>query len=305
MNGRMNVLVTGGAGFIGSHLVRAIVELGHQVFALDDLSSGKLENLPSGVTFLHKSVVDLAGLEVHNIDVIYHLAAIASVPKSVDNPMETFVVNVGGTVNVLEAARLASVKKVVFASSCAVYGDCYKKMGELDIPRPLSPYAWSKLVCEQYCDMYTKLYSLPTVCLRYFNVFGEKQALSSQYGLVVPRFINCATHNISLPIYGDGKQTRDFIFIDDAIDATILSSKEEMTGVYNVGSGDNTSISDLAGLIISITGSKSCIEFHEPRAGDPLHTRANVSRIMKEGFVPGWSLEAGLRRTIGHARKFL
>lgn len=299
----MKVLVTGGAGFIGSHLVRALIRLGHLVLVIDDLSTGKLENLPLGITFLNRSILNASILEIafKGIDTVYHLAAIASVPKSIDNPMETFRVNVGGTINVLEAARVNKVRKVILASSCAIYGNSDGTMLELDPPQPLSPYAWSKLIGEQYCRMYSEEYSLPTICLRFFNVFGERQALDSQYGLAIPKFINAATNGNSLPIYGDGKQTRDFIFVDDVVNATILSSKNEMTGIYNVGSGNSTSIIDLARLIIKVVESKSLIEFHEPRIGDPLHTNANISKITKEGFIPEWNLEAGLRRIISRA----
>jgi UDP-glucose 4-epimerase len=220
---------------------------------------------------------------------------VASVPKSVDNPILTFETNINGTINVLEAAAVAKVKKVVFASSSAVYGD-RELMTETDRTHPLSPYAVSKLIGEELCSVYSQMYSLPTVCLRYFNVYGERQSGET---LAVPTFIDCANNNKPLPIYGNGEQTRDYVFVDDVVAATITAMlSEKMTGAYNVGSGKSISVNELAKTIIKLTKSKSVIEYREARKGDPLHTRANINKIRKEGFVPQWSIKAGLRRLI-------
>jgi UDP-glucose 4-epimerase len=212
-----------------------------------------------------------------------------------ENPLLAFQENINSTLNVLEAATRAKVKKVVFASSCAVYGDL-DLMTETDKPHPLSPYAVSKLIGELLCQAYTEIYALPTVCLRYFNVYGERQALTSNYGLAVPKFIDCAKNNLPLPIYGTGEQTRDYVFVDDVVAATIFSTK--LTGVYNVGSGQSLSINELAKTIIHLTKSYSMVEYHEARKGDPLHTRANINKIRKEGFYPQWKIKEGLRRII-------
>lgn len=299
----MRVIVTGGAGFIGSHVTRKLIERGCKVIVLDDLSTGRPGNVPLEAELIQETVTSLSALcsLFNDTDYVFHLAAIASVPESVDNPLKTFEVNVGGTVNVLEAAKKCGVKKVVFASSSSVYGNgsCYSQK-ETDNVDPLSPYALSKLIGEWYCDMYTRVYSLPTVSLRLFNVYGERQSLSSKYGLAVPTFINCAVNNLPLPVYGDGSQSRDYVFVDDVVEAILLSLKPGMTGEYNVGSSDSVSVEDLAKLIVRITGSSSCIEHHEPRKGDPSHTCAGMSKIMKEGFSPKWCLEAGLKRIIQH-----
>ena len=166
-------------------------------------------------------------------------------------------------------------------------------MTETDKPHPMSPYAVSKLIGEELCAVYSQIYSLPTVCLRYFNVYGERQSGET---LAIPTFIDCARKNIPLPIYGTGEQTRDYVFVDDVVEATIISTA--LTGVFNVGSGKSVSVNELAKAIIKLTKSKSDIEYHEARPGDPLHTRANMNKIRKQGFVPEWSIKEGLRRMI-------
>jgi UDP-glucose 4-epimerase len=289
----MNTIVTGGAGFIGSHLVRKLLDIGHKVLVIDNLSTGKLENLPDK-SLINDSLNNVSKLTdlFHNKDAVFHLAAIASVPHSMENPLLAFEVNINTTLNVLEAARRAKVKKVVFASSSAVYGD-RGLMTETDKPHPLSPYAVSKLIGEELCIAYSQIYALPTVCLRYFNVYGERQSGET---LAVPTFIDRARQNLPLPIYGDGEQTRDYVFVDDVVKATIFATL--LTGVYNVGSGQSVSVNDLAKTIIKLTKSKSIVEYHAARKGDPLYTRANINKIRKEGFYPLWKIKEGLRRLI-------
>lgn len=301
----MKTVVTGGAGFIGSHLAKALVDRGYEVLVIDDLSTGKPGNIPPEAEIMQGTVFNTSDLIVafNKADIVFHLAAVASVPESIYNPVKTFNTNVVGTVNVLEAAKQTGVKKVIFASSCAVYGDADNHVQtETDQPNPISPYALGKLVAEWYCNMYSKMYSLPTVCLRYFNVFGRRQARSSSYGLAVPTFIDCAADGCSLPVYG-GSQTRDYVFVDDVVEANILSMADKMTGVYNVGSGKSTSIIDLAKLIIEISNSKSVIEYLKPREGDPNHACADISKIVKEGFTPKWTLRGGLEEMVHRSNK--
>jgi UDP-glucose 4-epimerase len=295
----MNTIVTGGAGFIGSHLVRSLLALGHQVLIIDNLSTGKVENLPIQNILINDSLNSVSKLVTlfYRKDIVFHLAAQASVPRSIENPRLTFEVNIDGTMNVLEAAVHAGVRKVVFASSSAVYGNGAELMTETDEPRPLSPYAVSKFIGELLCISYTSTYSLPTVCLRYFNVYGERQSLTSQYGLAVPKFIDCAKKDLPVPIYGTGAQTRDYVFVDDVVEATILAA-DKLTGVYNVGNGKSVSVNELAKTIIQLTKSYSMVEYHEARKGDPLHTKASINKIRGEGFYPKWSLKEGLRRII-------
>lgn len=303
------VVVTGGAGFIGSHLVRELLARGVHVAVLDDLSTGKIENVPAGVELVCKSVAEthlqkdffnsyIVGL-FRGADYIFHLAAIASVPQSVKEPETAYKVNVGGTIEVLKAARATGVKKVILASSCAVYGMTdSKKQDEKLPPSPISPYARTKLQAEEYCKYYSEHYGLPTACLRYFNVYGEGQNPHSQYALAVPAFIHNAKQGLPLTIYGDGKQSRDFIFIDDIINATIYAAESDMGGVYNVGSGKSTSVNTLAKDILRLTGSKSQLLYSEPRQGDPRHACADITKLVSAGFNPKWSLKQGLGRII-------
>jgi UDP-glucose 4-epimerase len=295
----MKVLVTGGAGFIGTHLCKLLLEQGYHVTILDDLSTGSSDHVLPGINLVKDSVISPHSIQsvFDGVDTVFHLAALASVPKSIEDPTRTFLVNVVGTVNVLSLSVKAKVRKFVFISSSSVYGDGGdEKQKECSPTNPLSPYAMSKLVGEQYCDLYGSLYGLQTVYLRYFNVYGEG---SSPYGLVIPIFINLAKKNMPLPVYGDGEQTRDFIFVDDAVHAALFLSKDVFKGVYNAGSGRSVSVNQLAKMIIELTGSKSRIEYHEARKGDALRTLADINKIKEAGFQPKWSLEDGLRRMVG------
>jgi UDP-glucose 4-epimerase len=295
----MKVLVTGGAGFIGTHLCKLLLEQGYHVTILDDLSTGSSDHVLPGINLVKDSVISPHSIQsvFDGVDTVFHLAALASVPKSIEDPTRTFLVNVVGTVNVLSLSVKAKVRKFVFISSSSVYGvGGDEKQKECSPTNPLSPYAMSKLVGEQYCDLYGSLYGLQTVYLRYFNVYGEG---SSPYGLVIPIFINLAKKNMPLPVYGDGEQTRDFIFVDDAVHAALFLSKDVFKGVYNAGSGRSVSVNQLAKMIIELTGSKSRIEYHEARKGDALRTLADINKIKEAGFQPKWSLEDGLRRMVG------
>jgi len=297
----MDVVVTGGAGFIASHLVKKLLSRGNKVSVFDDLSTGNVRNVPAGAHLIVGSVLDKNALShaFQDTDYVFHLAAIASVPLSVEEPELTHRVNVEGTRLVLEAASEAVVKKVIFASSSSVYGDSAEPTQDEDTStNPLSPYARSKLEAEVLCSDYRLSRGLSTVCLRYFNVYGEGQNADSGHALVIPAFIKSARANVPLVIYGDGKQTRDFIYIEDVVDATIHAAESSMTGIYNIGSGESTSINVLAAKVIKLTMSNSRLLFKGTREGDPEHTRAGTKKVELAGFTPSWTLTAGLRRMI-------
>ncbi|RZN44095.1 MAG: SDR family oxidoreductase [Methanophagales archaeon ANME-1-THS] len=304
----MNAIVTGGAGFIGSNLVEKLLEEEHEVSVLDDLSTGTLENLKAfrgrkKLTFIHGSITDRNLLTelLKGAECVFHQAAIPSVQKSVENPLVTNEVNVNGTLNVLVAGKECDVEKVVYASSCAVYGDTSELPIREDIkPDPKSPYAVSKLTGEQYCTTFSEVYGLKTVCLRYFNVYGPKQDPSSEYAAVIPRFITRVLANKPPIIYGDGTQTRDFIFVQDVVTANIQAA-ERGAGVLNIASGKSISINELADKIIEMAG-KNLEPVYEPeRPGEIKHSLASIARAEKElNYRPRFDLEKGLTETIGY-----
>ncbi len=297
----MKILITGGAGFIGSN----IVEHFHQtddVIVLDNLRSGFKRNLAGfRATFVRGSVTDKAAVEnaARGADYIFHLAALVSVPESVENPRETVDINVHGTLNVLEAARTHGVKKVVISSSAAIYGDnpVVPKV-ELMVPEPKSPYAITKLDAEYYAKMYTSEFAVPVVCLRYFNVFGPRQNPKSQYAAAVPIFIDRAIRNQDITIYGDGEQTRDFVFVKDVVAANVLAARSAATGVFNIACGGRITINDLARTIIALTKSSSTIIHAGERAGDVKHSQADIGLATALGFRPAYTLQEGLKPTI-------
>lgn len=297
----MKILITGGAGFIGSN----IVEHFHQtddVVVLDNLRSGFERNLAGfRATFVRGSVTDKAAVEnaARGADYIFHLAALVSVPESVENPRETVDINVHGTLNVLEAARTHGVKKVVISSSAAIYGDnpVVPKV-ELMVPEPKSPYAITKLDAEYYAKMYTSEFAVPVVCLRYFNVFGPRQNPKSQYAAAVPIFIDRALRNQDITIYGDGEQTRDFVFVKDVVAANVLAARSAATGVFNIACGGRITINDLARTIITLTKSSSTIIHAGERAGDVKHSQADIGLATALGFRPAYTLKEGLKPTI-------
>ena len=300
------VIVTGGAGFIGSHLAKELAGQGYQTIILDDLSTGKIENIKEllkndGVEFIRGSVTDLSLLKELFKDAynIFHLAAIPSVPRSIDNPRASHDVNVSGTLNVLLAAQGNSAKKVIYASSSSVYGDTPTRLkGEDKMPNPLSPYAVTKLAGEYYCLVFHQVYGLPTVCLRYFNVYGPRQDPTSQYAAVIPRFITRAFEGNSPIILGDGEQTRDFTFIKDVVAANILAAESDAYGLFNIAQGKSITINELAKLVTTIMGKNIELIHQEPRAGDVRHSLADISRARAFGYEPKYSLEEGLRETI-------
>jgi len=304
-------IVTGGAGFIGSHLARELYERGYKVTILDDLSTGKKENIADllarpleegNVTFVHDSILKSPLLRklFTGIDYVFHLAAIASVPASIRDPFYSHIVNLTGTLNVLEAARASKVKKVIFFSSAAVYGDTpVLPQTEGMLPAPLSPYAVTKLAGEYYCNVFKNAYQLDTISLRFFNVYGPRQDPNSQYAAAIPKFIIKVLGRESPVIFGSGKQTRDFIYVKDAAAAAIMAAESPAAGVYNVAMGKTITVNELVRLILNITGKDLKPVYQDARPGDILHSLADTSMIRALGYNPRFSLEAGLKETIG------
>jgi UDP-glucose 4-epimerase len=300
----MKFVVTGGAGFIGSHVVEALAG-SHTVVVLDNFSSGKPENLEGfsdRITCIRGSINDLALLKeaCKGADGIFHLAAIASVAKSVDNPLATHETNLTGTLNVLLAARDCGVKKVVFSSSSAVYGDepTLPKREDM-VPVPLSPYAVSKLAGEYYCNVFFTLYGVETVSLRYFNVFGPRQDPQSEYAAVIPKFIARLLNRQAPLIFGDGKQTRDFVYVRDVVKANLLAMQSTTTGTFNIGSGIRIDLTTLAGKLARIMEIQLPPEYGEPRSGDIRDSVSDITAVKKAlGYKTAYSLEKGLEETI-------
>ncbi len=300
------VIVTGGAGFVGSHLAEELVNRVYHVTILDDLSTGKIENIEDllkndNVEFIQGSVTDLILLQklFKGVQYVFHQAAIPSVPRSIEDPYTSHEVNMTGTLNVLLAAKAQAVRKVIYASSSSVYGDTPTLPQREDmILSPMSPYAVAKLAGEYYCQVFHYVYGLPTACLRYFNVYGARQDPNSQYAAVIPRFIRWVGSGESPVIFGDGEQTRDFTFVKDVAGANILVAESEACGVFNIGWGRSTSINRLAELITELVGNKIKPIHQEPRPGDIRHSLADISRAKAFGYEPGYSLEAGLARTL-------
>ena len=302
-----HILITGGAGFIGSHLARHFAEQA-EVTVLDDLRSGHAGNL-EGVRcrFLPGSILDAAALKqaIAGAEEIYHLAAMISVPESVAKPAECAELNTEGTRRVLEAALTAGARKVVLASSAAIYGDnpTVPKLESM-LPEPKSPYAETKLAGEKLLEQYRVTHGLGTTSLRFFNVFGPRQDPRSAYAAAVPIFIAKALCDDPISIHGDGGQTRDFIHVTDIVAALAYTGdSKDMSGTYNVGYGQSQSILALAQEIIQLTGSKSKIEYLPPRAGDIRHSVASTERLLSAGWKPQSSVSVGLAETIAAFRR--
>jgi UDP-glucose 4-epimerase len=299
-------LVTGGAGFIGSHLVESLVKRGYQVTIIDDLSSGKIARLEAliqndAVQFFQGSVADLALLQkiCQGVQYVFHEAAVVSVVGSLAAPMKSHHTNLTGTLNVLLAARDNGVQKVILASSSAVYGaNPALPQHENQLPDPLSPYAVTKLAAEYYCRVFQQVYELPTVCLRYFNVYGPRQDPGSEYAAVIPKFIQRALAGQPLIIYGDGEQSRDFVFVGDVVEANILAAESKASGIYNIGAAKAITINRLAELVIQAFGAKVKIVHDEARPGEAKHSLADISLARDFGYLPRCELEDGLGKVI-------
>ncbi len=299
-------LVTGGAGFIGSHIVEALVARGDKVRILDDFSTGAIENLSAvngQVDVIDADIRDQDAVTaaVKDVELIFHQAAFVSVPLSLQQPEVCFDVNVRGTQNLLEAARGAGVRKVVLASSAAVYGDSQRMPLQEDSPlRSLSPYAAAKQTNEVFADLYTRVYDLPVVALRYFNVFGPRQAPDSDYAAVIPIFIRNLINGERPVIYGDGTQTRDFIYIEDVVNANLAVAKHaHSVGMhFNVCTGKAVSILNLLETLSELFPESPVPKFIEARRGDILHSVGDATLLEEvTGFKPLVSLKAGLQKT--------
>lgn len=302
----MKALVTGGAGFIGSHLVEALVRRRHQVRVLDNLSTGTLRNLQSvhrRIEFLKGDVRDEKILRraVRGTQVIFHQAALRSVPKSVARPMEYHEVNTTATLCLLGWAHRYRVRRVVYASSSSVYGQTPLPQREQMRPCPQSPYAASKLGGETYCGMFARLHGLETVALRYFNVFGPRQSLESEYAVVVPKFVTCLLRGGFLPIHGDGLQTRDFTYVENVVQANLKAAMAPRVSgeVFNVATGRRHSVRNLARVLSRLLARRLRLNFTPARAGDVAHTWADIEKAKRFlGYHVTVPWEEGLHRTV-------
>lgn len=301
----MKYLVTGGGGFIGSHLSRRLATGRHEVVVLDNFSTGRRDNLSGApVTVIEGDIRDFATVAevMQGVDVVFHHAAVCSVQRSVEDPLTSHEVNVTGTLNVLEAARGAGVRRVVFASSSSVYGDAEQQMKLESLPpAPLSPYAVTKLAGEFYCRLYSQLFGVETVVLRYFNVFGPRQEPDSEYAAVIPKFLLAIMSQAQLQIYGDGTQTRDFTYVDNIVQANLAAAESSAANgqVMNIACGERWSLLDLVGRLEQILQCKVALAFREQRAGDVLHSQASIAAAQKLlAYVPAVDFDEGIRRTV-------
>ncbi|HIH62506.1 MAG TPA: SDR family oxidoreductase [Methanobacteriales archaeon] len=299
-----NVIVTGGLGFIGSHLTDRLLKDGNMVTVIDDCSTGSINNLTMKD---HENLKIIKGnitkLDLEKIfkgkDYIFHQAALASVEESVKNPIKCHEINATGTLKVLQAAKKCNITKVLNASTSAVYGDNPNKpLNENETLKPLSPYAASKVSAESYCNVYTQCYGLETVSLRYFNVFGPRQNPRLEYAAVIPRFINAILSGKKPIIYGDGNQTRDFIYVEDVVEANILLAESKFTGPVNIATGKSITINKLLEVIEDILEVDIKPIHHDPRPGDITDSKADVSLLKSLGFKKITKLKSGLEKTI-------
>ncbi|MDA7979101.1 MAG: SDR family oxidoreductase [Pirellulales bacterium] len=305
-------LVTGGAGFIGSNIVTALVERGDQVRVLDNLSTGSLENLAdvsSEIELFEGSVLDrdLVEQAVAGVDVIFHEAALASVPASVERPLDSHAVCATGTVQMLDCARQAGVQRLVYAASSSAYGDqptAAKR--ELDPLTPISPYGAAKLAGELYCQAFTATYGFETVGLRYFNVFGPRQDPGSPYSAVIPLFITAILEGRKLIVFGDGQQSRDFVYVGNVVQANLLAAeKPRVAGqVFNIGTGRSVTLLRLLAALRDLLETEFEVDFQPPRAGDVRDSLADITQARTQlGFDPDIEFEDGLRRSIEYYKQ--
>jgi nucleoside-diphosphate-sugar epimerase len=303
----MKVLVTGGGGFIGSHIVDMALNSGYEVNILDNFSTGRRQNIEHVKSDVNLYEGDLRSYHtvheaVRGCDVIFHLGALPSVPRSVRDPITSNQVNVDGTLNVLNAAKDCGVRKIIQASSSSVYGanPALPKV-ETMLPQPKSPYAVSKLTMEHYASVFHQLYGLEVVSLRYFNVFGPRQDPNSQYSAVIPKFIDAIKAGREILIHGDGKQSRDFTFVENVVHANFLAAGSSNGGgqVYNVGLNNQVSLNQMLALLFEMCGRDTKVIYTEERIGDVKHSRADNTKIIEDfGFTPQVSFEDGLRKTV-------
>jgi UDP-glucose 4-epimerase len=308
------ILVTGGAGFIGSHIVDALVERGLQVRVLDNLSTGRLENLEQSrekIDFIEADLTDATAVAraVTGIDCIFHQAALASVPRSVSQPLETHAACATATLTLLTAARKAGVKRVVYAGSSSAYGDQpTSTKRESDLPLPISPYAVAKLAGEQYCQAFAAMKAVETVTLRYFNVFGPRQDPNSEYSAVIPKFITTLLSGKSPVIFGDGKQSRDFTYVADVVQGNLKAAEaENVSGhVLNVASGGRVTLLELIAHLNKLLGTKLQPKHDDPRPGDIRESQADITLARQHlGFEPKFDLEQGLKLSIEYYKSIV
>ena len=309
-----SILVTGGAGFIGSNLTEALLRKGHRVRVLDNFSTGKRANLILDETYPSLEIVEgdirdfaLCQKAMKGMEYVFHQAALASVPQSVEDPLTANAVNVEGTLNVLLAAKSEKVRRFIYASSCAVYGDdpILPKREDM-VPVPLSPYALQKYIGERYGRLFSQLYGLETVALRYFNIFGPKQDPNSIYSAVIPRFIDALTDERSPIVFGDGEQSRDFVYIDNVVQANLLAmfAKHLYGEVINIGCGKKTSLNRLLDVLKEILGSKVSAIYQEARKGDIRESLADIQKGKEIlNYKPQVGIEAGLKMTVDYFKR--
>jgi UDP-glucose 4-epimerase len=300
-------LVTGGSGFIGSHLVEGLLARGVTVRVLDNFATGKRENLAAvadKIEVLEGDVRNLTTVRtaMRKVEVVFHEAALPSVERSVKNPLESNEVNITGTLNILLAARDAGVQRVVHAASSAAYGNSLTLPKEETMtPQPLSPYAISKLAAEQYARVFYELYGLSTISLRYFNVFGPRQDPTTQYAGVIAKFITCALEGRPFPVFGDGEQSRDFTYVANVVDANLLAAEAKIDGapLMNIAYGQRASLNQIVDMLNELTGQNLSTQYGPERAGDVRHSHANIQRAKELiGYAPKVDLLEGLRRTL-------
>lgn len=293
------ILITGGAGFIGSHLATELLKTEYSIRIIDNLYTGQKENVPNNAEFIQGDIRNISDLKnaLNDIECVIHLAAHVSVPESVKNPMLDFDINVKGTLLLLEEVRKQNVEKFIFASSAAIYGTTGKKIPETYEQKPNNPYGFNKLMGETYCQQYSRLYGIKATILRYFNVYGPKKK-----GNAVDVFIRNALAKNPLTISGEGSQFRDFVYVKDVVRATIECLMSDRYGeIYNVGTGIATKVIDLAKEIITATETNSKIMFGPQRQGDIMGITADITKINSDlSYVPKYSIEEGLIETIKH-----
>lgn len=309
----MKYLVTGGAGFIGSNITKKLVEKGESVRVLDNFSTGNIDNLNAVINDIELIDGDIRDFwvvkkAVEGIDYILHQAALPSVPRSVENPLTSNVVNVNGTLHLLEAAKNGGVKKMVMASSSSVYGDAVELPKHEGMrPSPLSPYAVTKLTNEYYLKVYWELYKFPTVALRYFNIFGPQQDPNSAYAAVFPKFIEALLKGKQPTVFGDGEQSRDFTYIDNCVQANLLAAtNDDICGDYfNVGCNGQFTLNETLDILREIIGCDIKAIYQDERAGDIKHSYASIDKLAKFGYEPEVEFKEGVRRTVEYYRKQL
>jgi len=308
------VLVTGGAGFIGSHIAEALVNRGHHVRVLDNLSTGHLSNMADfrdRIEFIHGDLLDMPTVvrAVEGVQYVFHQAALASVPRSVERPLDTHAACVTGTLNLLDAARRAGVQRLVYAASSSAYGDQpFSSKREGDLPAPISPYGAAKLAGEYYCQAFTATYGFQTVCLRYFNVFGPRQDPNSPYSAVIPLFITAMLSGRQPVIYGDGRQSRDFTYVANVVEANLLAAEAAGVAgrVFNIANGRSTDLLTLLDVLNRLLGMNVQPQHAPPRPGDVRESMADITLARKMlGYEPKVGFEEGLRLSIDYYRKLV